>query len=127
MGATERVKQYLSYKGVSKYKFYQKTGFSNKFLDNSSNMGTNKAEIIIRYYPDLNLEWLITGEGQMLVSGDVQEYPDGHSLENQIVESPKEPYNCTNCDEKGRMIEALLSANEALRIEIEKIKKEKNK
>jgi len=66
MGATDRVREYLDNKGVSKYSFYKKTGLSNKFLDNSSNMGTDKAEIILRYYPEINLEWLITGKGSML-------------------------------------------------------------
>ncbi|MCD8177295.1 MAG: hypothetical protein LUE98_07680 [Tannerellaceae bacterium] len=66
MGATERVKVYLENKGITKYAFYKQTGFSNKFLDNSSNMGTDRAEIILRHYPDLNPVWLLTGEGEML-------------------------------------------------------------
>lgn len=66
MGATDRMRLYLEYKNVSKYSFYKTTGFSNKFLDNSSNMGTDKAEIILRYYPDINPEWLLTGSGEML-------------------------------------------------------------
>jgi hypothetical protein len=68
MGATERIKQYLDYKKISKYAFYKKTGFSNKFLDNSSNMGTDRAEIILRYYPDISPVWLLTGDGDMLLS-----------------------------------------------------------
>jgi len=40
MGSTERISQYLDYKGITKYKFCKDLGFSNKFLDNSSNMGT---------------------------------------------------------------------------------------
>lgn len=66
MGATDRIKEYLGYKGITKYKFYKKTGFSNKFLDNSSNMGTDRAEIILHHYPDLNPNWLLTGAGSML-------------------------------------------------------------
>lgn len=66
MGATERVIQYINYKGISKYKFNKELGFSNKFLDNSSNMGTDKACKILHHYPDINSEWLLTGEGEML-------------------------------------------------------------
>lgn len=66
MGSTERIKEYLDFKGVTKYEFCKKLGFSNKFLDNSSNMGTDKACKIIRYYKDINPEWLLTGEGEML-------------------------------------------------------------
>lgn len=62
----ERILQYLEYKGVSKYKFYQKTGLSNGFLDKNSSIGSEKCEIICSCYPDINLEWLITGKGKML-------------------------------------------------------------
>lgn len=68
MGATERVVQFIEYKGITKYKFCKDLGFSNKFLDNSSNMGTDKACKILQYFPDLSPEWLITGNGDMLKS-----------------------------------------------------------
>lgn len=66
MGSTERMREYLDYKGITKYKFCNDLGFSNKFLDNSSNMGTDKACKILHYYPDINSEWLLTGNGPML-------------------------------------------------------------
>lgn len=66
MGSTERIKEYIDFKGITKYEFCKKLGFSNKFLDNSSNMGTDKACKIIHYYTDINPEWLLTGEGDML-------------------------------------------------------------
>ncbi|MFC4746717.1 S24 family peptidase [Flavobacterium branchiicola] len=66
MGSTERVREYLDYKGITKYKFCNDLGFSNKFLDNSSNMGTDKACKILHHYPDLNSEWLLTGNGTMI-------------------------------------------------------------
>jgi hypothetical protein len=65
-GATDRVREYLESRGITKYAFYKTTGFSNKFLDNSSNMGTDRAEIILRHYPDISPEWLIMGVGPML-------------------------------------------------------------
>lgn len=66
MGSTERVREYLDYKGITKYKFCNDLGFSNKFLDNSSNMGTDKACKILHYYPEINSEWLLTGNGPMI-------------------------------------------------------------
>lgn len=66
MGSTERMREYLDYKGISKYKFCNDLGFSNKFLDNSSNMGTDKACKILHYYPEINSEWLLTGNGSMI-------------------------------------------------------------
>jgi len=66
MGSTDRMREYLDYKGISKYKFCNDLGFSNKFLDNSSNMGTDKACKILHHYPEINSEWLLTGNGAML-------------------------------------------------------------
>jgi len=66
MGATKRVLQFIEYKGITKYKFCKDLGFSNKFLDNSSNMGTDNACKILHYFPELSAEWLITGNGEML-------------------------------------------------------------
>lgn len=64
----ERIIQYLDYKGFTKYKFYKKTGFSNGFLDKEGNIGSDKCEKISYEYPDLSLDWLITGEGEMIKS-----------------------------------------------------------
>lgn len=66
MGSTERMREYLDYKGITKYKFCNDMGFSNKFLDNSSNMGTDKACKILHQYPEINSEWLLTGNGSMI-------------------------------------------------------------
>jgi phage repressor protein C with HTH and peptisase S24 domain len=66
MGSTERMREYLDYKGITKYKFCNDLGFSNKFLDNSSNMGTDKACKILHHYPEISSEWLLTGNGSML-------------------------------------------------------------
>lgn len=70
MGSTERVREYLDYKGITKYKFCNDLGFSNKFLDNSSNMGTDKACKILHHYPEINSEWLLTGNGPMIKGDD---------------------------------------------------------
>jgi len=69
MSVTERLLQYLECKGDSKYRFYKKTGLSNGFLDKNRNVGSDKCEIISNHYTDLNLSWLITGKGDMLLSG----------------------------------------------------------
>lgn len=45
--------------------FYRKTGLSNGFLDKNEHISSKNLEIIISIYTDLNLYWLITGEGSM--------------------------------------------------------------
>ena len=66
MSDKERIKQYLEYKGISKNKFYSQTGLSVGFLDSGSSLGVDKARIIINKYPDISLNWLVMGKGEML-------------------------------------------------------------
>lgn len=61
-----RIVKYLSYKGISKYKFYQDTGLSNGYLDKNADLNSSSYEKISSQYKDLNMEWVRTGEGEML-------------------------------------------------------------
>lgn len=71
MGEKDKLKQYLKYKGITKNKFYSVTGFSVGFLDSGKSMGADKIKIIVRCFPDLNLNWLLLDEGKMvLASGE---------------------------------------------------------
>jgi len=66
MTSSDRVLQFIEYKGISKRVFYANTGLSNGFLDKSSNIGSDKLEKIISAYPDLSLLFVVTGNGSML-------------------------------------------------------------
>lgn len=68
MKITERLTQYIEYKGISKYRFYKETGLSNGFLDKSTSIGVDKCERICTQYADINIEWLVTGKGDMLIN-----------------------------------------------------------
>lgn len=98
MGASERIIQYLDFKGISKYKFCKELGFSNKFLDNSSNMGTDKACKILHYYPDINSEWLLTGKGEMLRENnnvlrepEVKYIPNRRKTKDRVIDIQEVP------------------------------------
>jgi len=66
MEIRKRILKYIDSKGISKYKFYQEIGVANGFLDKDGAIGSDKCEKISYQYPDLSLEWLITGKGEML-------------------------------------------------------------
>lgn len=66
MGEKEKIKKYLEYKGISKNKFYVRTGLSVGFLDSGKSLGVDKARIILNIYSDLNPDWLILDKGEML-------------------------------------------------------------
>ena len=70
-----RIKQILDYKGISINKFSKLLGSSNsywnKIFKNNGKIGVDKVQKIIRTYPEINPEWLLTGRGEML-RGDVE-------------------------------------------------------
>lgn len=68
----EKLQRYLEYKGLSKNSFYTKTGLSIGFLDSGKSFGLDKLKLIVDNYPDLNLDWMIFGEGEMLVDSSAE-------------------------------------------------------
>lgn len=68
-----RVIKYIEYKGISKYKFYQITGLSNGFLDKEGAIGSDKCEIIIYHFPEIDAKWLLTGKGNMISETESQD------------------------------------------------------
>jgi len=64
----ERVLDYLKSKGITKNRFYVQTGVANGTLDKKSGITGDTIMKIYATYPDINLDWLIAGQGQMLKS-----------------------------------------------------------
>ena len=62
---TERILQILDFEGVTKYKFCKDLGLSNGFLDKPREITTDKYAKILKYFPNINSKWLLTGEGTM--------------------------------------------------------------
>ena len=74
---TERIIEYINYKGITKYKFCKDLGFSNGFLDKKREITTDKYANILEYFPELNPEWLLTGKGEMLNGAECAEIERG--------------------------------------------------
>lgn len=64
--AKERLIQFAENEGISINQFRIKNNFSNSFFNNKSAIGSDKLLIIFRNYPTLNMDWVITGRGEML-------------------------------------------------------------
>lgn len=76
--AKDRLLQYLEYKGISQYAFSKKTGLSNGFLKSGSSISSENLKLLSNIFTDLNLLWVITGEG-LMVSDTIERknvYPD---------------------------------------------------
>ena len=69
-----RVGEYIEAKGISYYAFENNLGASrgsiSKAVKDGKSIGSNVLEKIIALYPDLNPQWLLTGQGNMLLEGN---------------------------------------------------------
>lgn len=67
--AATRIVQYLAILDISHREFNRRTGFSNGLLGHAVKdgraLGSDKLELVLREFPDLNPEWLVMGEGPM--------------------------------------------------------------
>ena len=70
----ERIIEFINYKGISKNAFENACNMSKRYLSNLK--GTPGARIIKNIhdaFPELNTTWLITGTGEMLSEGNVNQ------------------------------------------------------
>lgn len=69
----DRVSAYCERKNIAISRFEMLAKLSNGYINNVKGRPSNeKIENIYRAFPDLNIEWLLTGEGNMLRSEDSQ-------------------------------------------------------
>lgn len=73
MGVKERIFLFIEYAGISKNKFEKMAGLSTGYLKNfKGSLGADKLEGILNAFPELNREWLLNGNGQMLAEREKQ-------------------------------------------------------
>lgn len=68
MTTKERFIEYLKIKGIGQTSFEESAGLSRGAISQKSGFSANSIEKIAIACPDLNLDWLITGSGEMLKS-----------------------------------------------------------
>ena len=71
MTVKERLMQFIDFKGISIREFERRADLSNGYIKSLRKSPTvDKMQNIIRAYPDLNQQWLLTGEGNMLKTAE---------------------------------------------------------
>lgn len=83
MSSVQRIIAFIEFKGMNKSEFYKKSKLSNGYLDKVKELGADKIESIISEFPDLSVEWLITGKGEMLKDNQnltLNESEEGYSI-----------------------------------------------
>ena len=88
----ERLLQYLEYKGIGRSEFYAYMGIKRGLLDADKMKATISDPIIAKIlvaYPDLDITWLLTGNGSMLK----QNVSNDKNMDNTLVSSDKDTIN----------------------------------
>ncbi len=62
---------YLAKKGVTSYEFYKASGVTRGILQQNNGISEDNIARFLAYAPDVNIEWLITGKGDMLRNKEV--------------------------------------------------------
>lgn len=93
MATKELLRQFIDYKGFTISEFCKKNMLSNGFFTNNGSVGSDKIHNIVKNNPDINLNWLITGEGDMILQNNVSKEPENiYKLKTDInVDSQKIP------------------------------------
>lgn len=83
----DRLMQFIQHAGLSARQFDISIGAANGYTlrmkKNKASIGSDVIENIVRTYPQLNVAWLITGEGEMLKAEKELELLDFDQLPRQ--------------------------------------------
>lgn len=67
MNVKDRIKSFIRSGGMSVSEFEKSISVANGYVNSiSRSIGVDKLESMLEKYPALNIEWLITGRGEML-------------------------------------------------------------
>jgi transcriptional regulator with XRE-family HTH domain len=89
MSAKERLKEFVKYKGMGRNRFEELVGISSGYISTGSpSIGSEIIEKIARIYPDLNIEWLIMGNGKMIKDPYRQSKTDKELIYKKLMHVP---------------------------------------
>ena len=103
MKPIERIAIFIHFKKISPHAFEQKIELSNGYFSKQlKHLGSVGSDILIRIYqayPELDILWVLTGEGQMLKEAMLQ----NEQIDNYIIEDFTNKY--TNENKKLKKLE----------------------
>jgi len=103
MKPIERIAIFIHFKKISPHAFEKKIELSNGYFSKQlKHLGSVGSDILIRIhqtYTDLDILWILTGEGKMLK----EEMPDSEQIDNSIIEDFTNKY--TNENKKLKKLE----------------------
>lgn len=116
MNLNERLKEFIASKRLSISEFERICGLSNGYVKKcTTSVGKRGLGDIRRAFPDLNTDWLLTGEGEMLRPSAIQTNQNGDNIHGQTI--------TVNKSETEKFLEALATCHEIIRKKDEQIDK----
>ena len=116
MDIKERILLLLKTLGVSKAEFERRSSLSNGYLNNfKGSLGANKLENILKAFPEINRDWLLNGEGEMLKTPIIQHNQAGDNINGQSVTISQ--------TETEKLLDVINSCHEIIRKKDEQIDK----
>lgn len=86
MDLKERLLLFIDSLNIEKARFEKEVGLSNGFVDKvSGNIRKSSLNRISNRYPHLNIDWLLTGKGEMLMGVEDVFNPDGSFNEDKAA------------------------------------------
>lgn len=89
MDITERLQLFMQHEGVTAFQMNKEAGLTRtlliKAIEKHQGLNTATIEKIVKRYPNLNADWLITGRGNMLIDAEA---PKLSQVKTQVL--PKE-------------------------------------
>ena len=96
-GIKERIIHFIESQGIKKKDFFDKIGITSaNFRGKAQNTPLNSTTIenIFTHYPSINLHWLITGKGDMIINGNYKKIAiDEPVSNNEIIVAQKKTIN----------------------------------
>ena len=120
MTTKERLKEFVSKQGLGQNAFEKKVGIAVGYLASKSvSVTSDTIEKVIENFPNLNLDWLITGEGEMLKNSGANE-------NNTSFINVDDDLNTIEMEKKIKRLEAsidaLIEKNERLEAQLAEYK-----
>ena len=81
-----RLHIFLKYKGIKPYALELALKIGNGLLSKKEgSFGVNILEKLYNYYPDLNIDWLVTGRGEMIINTELLEANEALGKQNKFT------------------------------------------
>ena len=92
----QRITDFIKYKGISVREFERQCGLSNGYVNSiTQTVMPNKLKSISLQYPELNLGWITTGEGQMIKRENLTTHHAPKSSEKKLSDQEVYLYDIT--------------------------------